>query len=425
MEWLVAMPVSCSRLESFLLLGVLSVLSVLPALAQPCHFEDSDGNCWGPEPRGVCGRPTQGATAALAQHAEFDRLCAKDAPYGFRPMCHGADARESLQMLRGLRDPATCYYKTCALVGASGTLLGSRLGGAIDKHDAVIRINFAPDGRMAGREKHAPHSHEPTWIADVGARTTWRVLTMEGYGYLNHYPRFWLKPPKGHGSHATMAGIPQRPLLAISCHTPTQRTLGRCRVERLRQVFDHPWSASYLINPSLMDDVRQEYFQNVKNQRTLSTGMTAVAFARKLCGEVHLYGFGNGSCGDTCYHYYDCGPTAGSSGTNQSEFLTNPRTSGGFHNFSAQASVLLRMVSEGKIVPHWGRCDRNLGDAPSEYLSVHRPYRRGKRGGGRGRFVRGAGRGRGSGKGGGGRGGGWLRKLQQRRIERRRAYGGS
>lgn len=352
----------------------------------PCHFEDSDGNCWQPDAPGVCAKPAGGA-AALVQHADEKRLCAKDPPYGFRPMCRGEGASSALKMLRELRDPATCHYKTCALVGASGTLLGARLGREIDSHEAVIRVNFAPDGPMAVRQKHAPHSHGPTWVADVGARTTWRVLTMEGYGYLSHYPRFWLKPPKGHGENDDMSGIPQRPLLAVSCHTPSSN-MGRCRAERLRQVFAHPWSASYLISPVLIDEVRRTYFPGVANQKTLSTGMTAVAFAQQLCDEVHLYGFGNGSCEDVCYHYYDCGPTAGSAGLNQSDFLHNPRVSGGFHNFSAQADALQRMAREGKLVPHWGRCDRNLGDPPAEYLAsttplVARPRAR-RRGGGRG-----------------------------------------
>ena len=314
-------------------------------------------------------------------------------------------------MLGGLRNPSTCRYRTCAVVGAGGALLGARLGSGIDSHEAVIRINLAPDGPMAAKTRTAPHRHVPTWIADVGRRTTWRVITMEGYGYLRHYPRFWLRPPRGHGTHENMSGIPQEPLLAVSCHTPTgPRSLGRCRVERLQQVFAHPWSASYLINPLLMRETATTYFRGVRNQRTLSTGMTAVVFARQLCGEVHLYGFGNGSCGDQCYHYYDCGPSASNLVAKQSKFLTDARASGGFHNFSAQAAVLLRMERAGLIRPHWGRCESNLGDAPQEYLN-DRPAaghaRRGGRGRGGGRRGAGTGHGRGSrgGRGAGGRGG--------------------
>lgn len=103
-------------------------------------------------------------------------MCKHDPPYGFRPLCLGEDKDASLRVLRTFRDPARCRYKSCALVGASGNLLGARLGRQIDSHDAVLRINFAPDGAMAARTGTAPHRHVPTWIADVGARTTWRVI---------------------------------------------------------------------------------------------------------------------------------------------------------------------------------------------------------------------------------------------------------
>ena len=43
-------------------------------------------------------------------------------------------------------DPAggTMSYATCAVVGNSGKLLHRRLGGIIDAHDAVVRVNQAP-----------------------------------------------------------------------------------------------------------------------------------------------------------------------------------------------------------------------------------------------------------------------------------------
>ena len=301
-------------------------------------------------------------------------LCRRDPPHGFRKLCLESDAKDALRMISSLRDPARCRYKTCALVGSGGSLPGAREGHEIDKHDAVLRLNFAPDAQQAARMKHAPHRHEPTWIADVGARTTWRIMAMEGYGYLKHYPRFWLGRPKGHGNHANMSGIPQQPLLAIACHTPT-RGLGRCRSERLRQVFDHPESASYLVNPLLLHEWSERYFRMVKNQMVLSTGMWAIAFASQLCGETHVYGFGNGGCLSACYHYYDCGETRGSAGYNQTFFFTNPKSSGGYHNFSAQAKVLKRLAAERVIVPHWGTCEQNHGDAPAEFVNRAQPSR--------------------------------------------------
>ncbi|KAL3932018.1 MAG: hypothetical protein SGPRY_000875 [Prymnesium sp.] len=272
-----------------------------------CPFEDSDGRCWPSGWRGVCAPPVGGGAAAFVQHAPTSSLCQRNPPFGFRPLCSDDKA---VEMLKRLRDPARCSYESCAIVGAGGSLLGARLGEQIDSHDAVIRINLSPDAMMAARSKHSPHSHEATWVADIGARTTWRVITMEVYGYMKHYPRLWLGPrPLGWGKHRNMSGIPQQPLLAVSCHQPG-RTMGRCRPDRLKQVFDHPWSASYLISPLLLHQTTTRYFKGVKDQLTLSTGMTAIALARQMCAKTHIYGFGNGSCGNQCYHYYECNPSS-------------------------------------------------------------------------------------------------------------------
>ena len=280
------------------------------------HFEDSNGDCWPAPGRGVCGRPVSRGAAAFVQNADFTQLCQHNPPYGFKPLCQGKDASaEALPMLRRLRDPARCSYKSCAVVGACGTLLGARLGQEIDNHEAVIRINFAPDGMMAARTKGAPHTHAATWVADVGSRTTWRVITMEGYGYMKHYSRLWLNRPVGWGKHDNMSGIPQTPLLAVSCHQPSGRSMGRCRLDRLKQAlppaahrgfddlpmisrprwlrhcrappprpplpcsplpfrtlpwqnFDHPFSASYLINPVLIRQVTGSLLPSIRNQPT-------------------------------------------------------------------------------------------------------------------------------------------------------------
>ena len=276
-----------------------------PLPGKACHFEDGDGSCFELGSRGLCGAPQQGA-AALVQHADERELCQSHPPFGFRPLCEGRDKTggtpaANLRMLRNFRDPARCRYRSCAIVGAGGTLLGARLGRDIDAHEAVIRINLSPDGPMAAEAKSAPHRHVPTWVADVGARTSWRVVTMEVYGYLSHYSRFWLQPPKGHGRHANMSDVPQEPLLAVSCHTPT-RSMGRCRAERLQQTFGHPWAASYLISPLLLKHTQARYFRGALNQQVPSTGMTAIAFAETMCDSISLYGFANGSCPSACYH---------------------------------------------------------------------------------------------------------------------------
>ena len=108
---------------------------------------------------------------------------------------------------------------------------------------------------------------------------------MRADGYLTHYSRFWLRPPRGHGTHDNMSGIPTNPLLAIACHEPTTGT-GRCRAERIRQTFAHEWAASYLINPLMLRQWGRRHFRGVANQRVLSTGMYAIALASQLCEQV-------------------------------------------------------------------------------------------------------------------------------------------
>jgi hypothetical protein len=227
---------------------------------------------------GVCVPPADGSASALVQHADMTKLCRFNPPEGFRALCQEPDA---VSVLKGLANPKVCKYRSCAIVGSGGSLLGARQGKEIDAHDAVLRLNLAPDAKSAAQTHTAPHRHLPTWLADVGGRTTWRVMAMEGYGYLNHYGRFWLKPPRGHGKHDNMSGIPTSPLLAIACHEPTTGT-GRCRLERIRQTFAHQWAASYLVNPLLLRQWGRRHFRGVLNQRVLSTGMYAIAFAAQV-----------------------------------------------------------------------------------------------------------------------------------------------
>ena len=117
----------------------------------------------------------------------------------------------------------------------------------------------------------------------------------------------------------------------------------------------------------------------------LSTGMYAIALASQLCGETHIYGFGNGSCPSQCYHYYDCGEVAGNQGVDQAKMFGNdPRVTGGYHNFSAQAVVLRRLAASGAVRAHWGSCTPGQANPPPEYVN-HKKRPRGKRKGRRNR----------------------------------------
>ncbi|QDZ25536.1 sialyltransferase [Chloropicon primus] len=77
-------------------------------------------------------------------------------------------------------------HATCAVVGKSGSLLGSKLGSTIDKHSAVFRIDNAPSGSK--------------YSADVGKKVTYQLLDAKwSNALLNmassgvpHVARWWL-----------------------------------------------------------------------------------------------------------------------------------------------------------------------------------------------------------------------------------------
>ena len=63
--------------------------------------------------------------------------------------------------------PPPRVFSRCAVVGSGSHLDASDLGGCIDAHDAVIRLNDAPVA--------------PQYMKDVGTRTTWRLSTMQSW----------------------------------------------------------------------------------------------------------------------------------------------------------------------------------------------------------------------------------------------------
>lgn len=324
----------------------------------------------------------------FVQHASTPELCARKPPFGLRQLC-AVDGMAAF--LRSAPDPDVCSYATCAVVGASSNLVGARYGTQIDRHDAVIRVNQAPAGNSvrlwatgAGRSRKA-------WQADLGVRTTWRVMNVEVYSQQRFYPRRYLAPPVGRGSARDMSAAPREPRVAFYCIIPA---VGRCSAYTLRHTLDPALNASaYMLNPALLWRYQQAWFGAVP-QMAPSTGMAAVAMALAMCGAVTLYGFGNGSCAHGCYHYYeDCHDRAAAAVEAQlrdaraseaairwhrlaasklharrqfklqrqalvEESTPNAtgRNEGVMHNFAAQARTLLALAAEGRLQARWGMC---------------------------------------------------------------------
>ena len=239
-------------------------------------------------------------------------------------------------LIRSFTPAPTGMYADCAVVGSGGILLGSNKGREIDSRDAVFRIHQAPTTHQIPSLDYS---------VDVGKRTTWRVTHMNGFAFLPQFPPNWLR------RHSSMAGTPRTPLHAISCNKPFD---GRCRSERLKQVFGRNGSATnHLISPALVRSIARSLAFAGTRQKSPTTGMVAITLARKLCRRVHVYGFSDGTCPGACYHYHDQMPCQFHEGHffNQSAPLD---ASGGFHNFMSQISHLERLHSQGDITWHRG-----------------------------------------------------------------------
>ena len=137
--------------------SVWRLLGMCPPLATPTS-SSLDG------PRGVAGRlspPKAKASSSCPLTLAFTSAPGAQRVYGgtleraIRPL-HLLPAAD-------LRDRMT--FDSCAVVSNSGKLQGRRLGGAIDAHDAVFRINEA--ATAVGNRSFA---------RDVGEKTTVRVL---------------------------------------------------------------------------------------------------------------------------------------------------------------------------------------------------------------------------------------------------------
>jgi len=204
-------------------------------------------------------------------------------------------------------------FKSCALVGNSGVLRGSRHGTAIDAHEAVFRTNMAP---TVGYED------------DVGGRTTFDFVNLQHSKAFTPHVR-----AGGQEAESTRAPLRNTTLLVFEVLSPFARH--RVYAPLFRR-FNSKTSTSgtrvVALSPELVTHAHRMWFVTKSAVEVASqladfapdsynlkpmSGWFATVFGLQVCDSVSLYGFSShrpdrqGSATDRYrpeqmrYHYYD------------------------------------------------------------------------------------------------------------------------
>jgi hypothetical protein len=206
----------------------------------------------------------------------------------------------------------------CAIVGNSGSLLGSHLGPTIDAHDIVIRMNAAPSGGV--------------WADDVGSKADLRILA----GWTAQMRVVHPNDTRSSASSGTL-------LYCLSSW------VGDC-FHRGTSAPDPQQARRWLLNPALVHLVRDLMMNRttLKRHSVPSTGLLGAAIAKDMCASVSLFGFGNVTSGEHessnrttdsfCEHYYECALAEGRFADYQSQTK--------YHDFASEARLMQIWATE-------------------------------------------------------------------------------
>uniref|UniRef100_A0A3Q3E8A1 CMP-N-acetylneuraminate-beta-galactosamide-alpha-2,3-sialyltransferase 1 n=1 Tax=Hippocampus comes TaxID=109280 RepID=A0A3Q3E8A1_HIPCM len=194
------------------------------------------------------------------------------------------------------RSPDRC--RTCAVVGNSGNLKGSRYGPLIDQHSIVIRMN---------------RGHTKGYESDVGTKTTHHVMYPESAIHLDNSTRLVFFPFKINDLLW---------FLTWGCASHSKKP----SYSDLRQVM--------IINPGFMKYAHEMWLK--KRGRYPSTGFMTVVLSLQICDEVGLSIFGFGADRDGNWSHYF-------------EILRNKKLRTGPHP-GAQEYDVIRELNQKQIV---------------------------------------------------------------------------
>ncbi|XP_069559556.1 CMP-N-acetylneuraminate-beta-galactosamide-alpha-2,3-sialyltransferase 1-like [Brachyistius frenatus] len=167
-----------------------------------------------------------------------------------------------------LTEPSPYLCRTCAVVGNSGNLMGSRYGPLIDFHDIVIRMNKA---RTKGFER------------DVGTKTTHHVMYPHSSTELDNSTHLVLFPFK----------ISDLEWLIKSFSNSNKKVRNRLNANK---------DLVMILNPAFMKYVHHVWLK--RKGLYPSTGFMTLILSMLMCDEVSVFGFGADRDGNW-NHYYE------------------------------------------------------------------------------------------------------------------------
>ncbi|XP_055750083.1 CMP-N-acetylneuraminate-beta-galactosamide-alpha-2,3-sialyltransferase 1-like [Salvelinus fontinalis] len=165
--------------------------------------------------------------------------------------------------------PERC--RTCAVVGNSGNLKGSRYGPLIDSSDVIIRMNMAP---TSGFEE------------DVGSRTTHHVMYPESAIDLDNTTSLLLIPFKTLDLQWITSALTTGSI--NETYVPVR---SRIKANKNRVLVYSPTFFKYVYDTWLE-----------RHGQYPSTGFLSLLFAVHICDKVSVYGFGADRYGN--WHHY-------------------------------------------------------------------------------------------------------------------------
>lgn len=205
--------------------------------------------------------------------------------------------------LDGPRDETQC--RTCAVVGNSGNLKGSKHGEMIDSHHFVLRMNRA---KIAGFEE------------DVGSRTTHHFMYPESA--VNLEP----------GVHLVLISFKPQDLKWITSAFSTGEL--KFTYMKVKQFIKADKDKVLIFNPSFLKYIYDNWIRH--HGKYPSTGMLALIFAIHICDEVSVFGYGADSNGNW-HHYWEHNKLAGA--------FRRTRV----HNAEFEQNLINQLAHEGKV----------------------------------------------------------------------------